>query len=110
MTDRSAARRLDPGAIEEADRLARLIDDLLVIARSDVDFTRADDGRGDVGTGLGLAIVRAIARAHGGDAHIASGPEGGADVWLAIPATRDPVERSRSGPVQADPAMIAPWR
>jgi two-component system, OmpR family, sensor kinase len=80
------------------------------VARAFDRFTRADDGRGDDGTGLGLAIVRAIARAHGGDAHIASGPEGGADVWLAIPATRDPVERSRSGPVQADPAMIAPCR
>jgi signal transduction histidine kinase len=53
-------------------------------------FTRADDARGEGGTGLGLAIVRAIARGHGGDAHIARVADGGADVWLSIPAQGTP--------------------
>jgi two-component system, OmpR family, sensor kinase len=70
-------------------------------------FARADDAHGEGGTGLGLAIVRAIARGHGGDAHIARGPDGGADVWLA-PGARGPSERARSGTIQGHPAMIAP--
>jgi signal transduction histidine kinase len=37
------------------------------------------------GSGLGLAIVETIAAAHGGAAHAANRPEGGADVWLALP-------------------------
>jgi signal transduction histidine kinase len=37
------------------------------------------------GSGLGLAIVAAIARAHGGAAHAANRPDGGADTWLALP-------------------------
>ena len=37
------------------------------------------------GTGLGLAIVEAIATAHGGAAGAADRPEGGADVWIALP-------------------------
>ena len=45
-------------------------------------FTRADDARAGDGTGLGLAIVDAIARAHGGSAHAANLPSGGADVWI----------------------------
>jgi signal transduction histidine kinase len=49
-------------------------------------FTRADAARGRGGSGLGLAIVRLIARAHGGDAHAANDPEGGADVWIELPA------------------------
>lgn len=48
-------------------------------------FSRADDARTRGGSGLGLAIVDAIARAHGGHAHAASPPEGGADVWIAVP-------------------------
>jgi signal transduction histidine kinase len=50
-------------------------------------FSRADRARGRGGAGLGLAIVDAIARAHGGEAHAANRPDGGADVWLALPAT-----------------------
>ena len=49
-------------------------------------FSRADRARGRGGGGLGLAIVDAIARAHGGQAHAANRPDGGADVWLALSA------------------------
>ena len=38
------------------------------------------------GAGLGLAIVAAIAQAHGGTAHAANRPGGGADVWVSLPA------------------------
>ena len=51
-------------------------------------FSRADEARSTGGTGLGLAIVDAIARAHGGTAGAANRTEGGADVWLALSATR----------------------
>lgn len=51
-------------------------------------FTRADEGRGRGGTGLGLAIVDAIATAHRGKAVAVNRPEGGADVWLELPAVR----------------------
>ena len=47
-------------------------------------FSRADPASPD-GSGLGLAIVETIARAHGGEAHAVNRPEGGADVWLALP-------------------------
>jgi len=47
-------------------------------------FSRADPAARD-GSGLGLAIVETIARAHGGAAHAANRPAGGADVWLALP-------------------------
>jgi signal transduction histidine kinase len=47
-------------------------------------FSRADPSAPD-GSGLGLAIVETIAAAHGGAAHAANRPEGGADVWLALP-------------------------
>ncbi len=50
-------------------------------------FSRADEARGQGGTGLGLAIVETIAIAHGGSAGITEGPDGGADVWVEIPAT-----------------------
>jgi two-component system, OmpR family, sensor kinase len=48
-------------------------------------FSRADAARSGGGAGLGLAIVGAIARAHGGEAHAANRPGGGADVWLSLP-------------------------
>ncbi|HEX5195028.1 MAG TPA: ATP-binding protein [Solirubrobacteraceae bacterium] len=48
-------------------------------------FSRADLARGRGGVGLGLTIVRTIAQAHGGDAGVADLPQGGADVWIAIP-------------------------
>jgi signal transduction histidine kinase len=48
-------------------------------------FTQADSGRRS-GAGLGLAIVERIARAHGGSARAANRPDGGADVWIELPA------------------------
>lgn len=49
-------------------------------------FSRADEARGRGGTGLGLSIVELIAAAHGGTAGAANRPEGGADVWISVPA------------------------
>jgi two-component system OmpR family sensor kinase len=57
-------------------------------------FTRADTARGRGGAGLGLAIVAAIARGHGGSAHARNRTEGGADVWIELPAARDTLPRA----------------
>jgi signal transduction histidine kinase len=57
-------------------------------------FTRADTARGRGGAGLGLAIVAAIARGHGGAAHARNRPEGGADVWIDLPAARAATPRA----------------
>jgi signal transduction histidine kinase len=54
-------------------------------------FSRADLARRRGGVGLGLTIVRTIAQAHGGDAGIADLPQGGADVWIAIPLVEQAV-------------------
>jgi two-component system, OmpR family, sensor kinase len=51
-------------------------------------FTRPDEARSEGGSGLGLSIVALIAQAHGGSAGAANRPEGGADVWLALPRAR----------------------
>ncbi|HEV7561955.1 MAG TPA: ATP-binding protein [Solirubrobacterales bacterium] len=56
------------------------------IARAFERFSQADASHGNEGTGLGLAIARSIAEGHGGSAHAANRPTGGADVWIAIPA------------------------
>jgi len=48
-------------------------------------FSRPDEARRVGGTGLGLAIVEAISRAHGGTAHAVNLPDGGVDVWIALP-------------------------
>jgi signal transduction histidine kinase len=48
-------------------------------------FSRASASSRDGGSGLGLAIVQTVARAHGGEAHAANRPGGGADVWLTLP-------------------------
>lgn len=70
-------------------------------------FSRPDEARTRQGSGLGLSIVRGIARAHGGDAHLANRPAGGADVWITLPRVEAPAltprparshgPRSRSG-------------
>jgi two-component system, OmpR family, sensor kinase len=48
-------------------------------------FSRASASNRDGGSGLGLAIVQTVARAHGGEAHVANRDGGGADVWLTLP-------------------------
>jgi signal transduction histidine kinase len=48
-------------------------------------FSRASSSDREGGSGLGLAIVQTVARAHGGEAHVANRQGGGADVWLALP-------------------------
>jgi len=53
-------------------------------------FSRADEARTRGGSGLGLSIVALIAQAHGGSVGAANRPEGGADVWLALPRARAP--------------------
>jgi signal transduction histidine kinase len=67
-------------------------------------FSRGDPSRSAPGAGLGLSIVRTIARAHGGEAHIANGDGGGAHVWLSIPhapsdapASTSTAARTRAG-------------
>ena len=51
-------------------------------------FDRFARGGGErrAGSGLGLAIVAAVAAAHGGSAHAENSPDGGADVWIALPS------------------------
>jgi two-component system, OmpR family, sensor kinase len=51
-------------------------------------FSRAAEARSRGGSGLGLSIVALIAQAHGGSADASNRPEGGADVWLALPRAR----------------------
>jgi two-component system, OmpR family, sensor kinase len=55
------------------------------IGRAFERFSRASSSDREGGSGLGLAIVRTVARAHGGEAHVANRAGGGADVWLALP-------------------------
>jgi two-component system phosphate regulon sensor histidine kinase PhoR len=52
-------------------------------------FERADQrlSKATEGTGIGLALVRGIARAHGGDATVASEPGEGACFTLRLPRT-----------------------
>jgi signal transduction histidine kinase len=51
-------------------------------------FSRADEARTTGGSGLGLSIVALIAQAHGGTVGASNRPDGGADVWLALPRAR----------------------
>jgi heavy metal sensor kinase len=63
-------------------------------------FTRTDGSRTSPGAGLGLSIVRSIARAHGGEAHIANGATGGADLWISIPGAIPDAPASPDGPAR----------
>ncbi len=51
-------------------------------------FSRPDDARSSGGAGLGLAIVKVIADAHRGVVGARNRTDGGADVWLSIPASQ----------------------
>ncbi len=52
-------------------------------------FGRGERARSrEPGSGLGLAIVEAVAVAHGGEARATNRPQGGADVWIALPMSR----------------------
>jgi signal transduction histidine kinase len=53
-------------------------------------FARADSARAEEGSGLGMAIVRTIALAHAGSARARNRPDGGADVWIALPLAAEP--------------------
>jgi two-component system OmpR family sensor kinase len=57
-------------------------------------FSRGDEARSGSGSGLGLSIVELVARAHGGAAGARNRPDGGADVWLSVPAAT-PLSTSR---------------
>jgi heavy metal sensor kinase len=57
-------------------------------------FSRADPARQRGGVGLGLAVVQMIARAHGGQAGACNLPDGGADVWIALPHVQRVPSRS----------------
>jgi two-component system OmpR family sensor kinase len=50
-------------------------------------FSRAGSARSHGHAGLGLAIVDSVAKAHGGLAGATNHPQGGADVWIALPLT-----------------------
>jgi signal transduction histidine kinase len=50
------------------------------VARAFERFSRADGARAAGGAGLGLAI----ARAHGGEAHVANRRGGGSDAWISL--------------------------
>lgn len=71
-------------------------------------FTQPQRGRVSVGAGLGLSIVRRIARAHGGEAHVANRPSGGADAWLSLPAATAPVLSSETQAVNLKPTRPGP--
>jgi hypothetical protein len=53
-------------------------------------FYQADPSRsrGTGTSGLGLSIVKALAEAHGGRAGAENRPEGGARLWIELPALR----------------------
>ncbi|HLX32962.1 MAG TPA: ATP-binding protein [Gaiellaceae bacterium] len=59
-------------------------------------FSRADEARSGGGSGLGLSIVQLVASAHGGDAGLRNLPDGGADVWLSLPASHEPLSPAPS--------------
>lgn len=53
-------------------------------------FARGSEARArEPGSGLGLALVEVVATAHGGYARARNLPDGGADVWIALPDAQD---------------------
>jgi signal transduction histidine kinase len=79
-----AARKNGAVELHVADRGAGFPSEFL--ERAFDRFSRADEARSEGGAGLGLSIVGLIAEAHGGTAHAANRPGGGADVWVELPA------------------------
>ena len=61
------------------------------VARAFDRFSRPDDGRSSRGIGLGLSIVELIARAHGGEARVGTGPRAARRSGSRCPPA--PVER-----------------
>jgi two-component system sensor histidine kinase BaeS len=53
--------------------------------------------RGSATSGLGLSIVRALVEAHGGRAGAENRPDGGASIWVELPAVVSPDARVRRG-------------
>ncbi|WP_344344521.1 HAMP domain-containing sensor histidine kinase [Agrococcus versicolor] len=91
---RHAATRIAIGSVVRDGRaMAWVDDDGAGVAEGERErvferFVRLDEARArdDGGSGLGLAIVREVARAHGGDAWVATSPLGGARFVLELPA------------------------
>jgi myo-inositol-hexaphosphate 3-phosphohydrolase/signal transduction histidine kinase len=101
LTARAAAERVELHVTDEGGGFPPEF-----IDRAFERFSRADQARARGGTGLGLSVVQGIAVAHGGSAHAANRPAGGADVWLSLPAgvpTTDaqPAPRRESAPSAA---------
>ncbi|MGP3689872.1 sensor histidine kinase [Streptomyces sp. IBSNAI002] len=67
-------------------------------------FRRGWSGKGE-DRGLGLALVRQVAQRHGGTAEAASGPSGGAEFTVRLPA---PARPAVGGPVVGEPAVGEP--
>ncbi|MFD4241714.1 ATP-binding protein [Streptomyces sp. NPDC058525] len=63
-------------------------------------FRRGWSGKGE-DRGLGLALVRQVAQRHGGTAEAASGPSGGAEFTVRLPA---PVRPALEGPSSEGPS------
>jgi heavy metal sensor kinase len=49
-------------------------------------FYRGDPSRSEAGAGLGLSFARAVARAHGGEIRVESGPDRGSTFIVTLPA------------------------
>ena len=70
-------------------------------------FYRADRARGLPGSGLGLAIVRQTAEAHGGYAHAANDPRGGARLEVSFGRPWPATEKIRKSLAESSPLARA---